>query len=162
MGGINYANVSKMMNLPDLDDMDYDPAGVYQALTGVENAAATSQDCMSIVLDRVTEKVCALSRRDENSKSSGQTYTYIETDFIKALKYGYVIEIQEPTTIVQPGVLPGLNSLLEQTGTITLPTGEVIERHPDAVVVVTTNIGYEGCRSMNRATRSVLKRCGTN
>jgi len=136
-----------MMNLPDLDDMDYDPAGVYQALTGVENAAATSQDCMSIVLDRVTEKVCALSRRDENSKSSGQTYTYIETDFIKALKYGYVIEIQEPTTIVQPGVLPGLNSLL----TITLPTGEVIERHPDAVVVVTTNIGYEGCRSINQS-----------
>lgn len=121
-----------MMNLPDLDDMDYDPAGVYQALTGVENAAATSQDCMSIVLDRVTEKVRALSRRDENSKSSGQTYTYTETDFIKALKNGYVIEIQEPSTIVQPGVLVGLNSLLEQTGTITLPTGEVIKRHPDA------------------------------
>ena len=98
-----------------------------------------------------TEKVCALSRRDENSKSSGQTYTYIETDFIKALKYGYVIEIQEPTTIVQPGVLPGLNSLLEQTGTITLPTGEVIKRHPDAVVVVTTNIEYEGCRGMNQS-----------
>ena len=29
MGGINYANISKLMNLPDLDDMDYDPAGVY-------------------------------------------------------------------------------------------------------------------------------------
>lgn len=151
MGGINYANVSKMMNLPDLDDMDYDPAGVYQALTGVENAVATSQDCMSIVLDRVTEKVRALSRRDENSKSSGQTYTYTETDFIKALKNGYVIEIQEPSTIVQPGVLVGLNSLLEQTGTITLPTGEVIKRHPDAVVVVTTNIEYEGCRGMNQS-----------
>ncbi len=25
------------MNLPDLEDMDYDPAGVYQSLTGVEN-----------------------------------------------------------------------------------------------------------------------------
>ena len=151
MGGINYANVSKMMNLPDLDDMDYDPAGVYQALTGVENAAATSQDCMSIVLDRVTEKVRALSRRDENSKNSGQTYTYTETDFIKALKNGYVIEIQEPSTIVQPGVLVGLNSLLEQTGRITVPTGEVIKRHPDAVVVVTTNIEYEGCRGMNQS-----------
>lgn len=151
MGGINYANVSKLMNLPDLDDMDYDPAGVYQALTGVENAAATSQDCMGIVLDRVTEKVRALSRRDENEKSSGQTYTYTETDFIKALKNGYVIEIQEPSTIVQPGVLVGLNSLLEQTGSITLPTGEVIERHPDAVVVVTTNIDYEGCRGMNQS-----------
>ena len=151
MGGINYANVSKLMNLPDLDDMDYDPAGVYQALTGVENAAATSQDCMSIVLDRVTEKVRVLSKREENAQSSGQIYTYIETDFIKALKNGYVIEIQEPSTIVQPGVLVGLNSLLEQTGAITLPTGEVIHRHPDAVVVVTTNITYEGCRGMNQS-----------
>lgn len=151
MGGVNYANVSKLMNLPELDDMDYDPAGVYKALTGVEKPDACSQDCMAIVLDKVTEKVRALSKRDENAKSSGQTYTYVETDFIKALKNGYVIEIQEPSTIVQPGVLVGLNSLLEQTGSITLPTGEIIERHPDAVVVVTTNVSYEGCRGMNQS-----------
>lgn len=155
MGGVNYTNVSKLMGLPDLDDMDYDPAGVYQSLTGNENSSATSQDCMRIVLDKVTEKVRALSKRDEASKSGGQTYSYIETDFIKALKNGYVIEIQEPSTIVQPGVLVGLNSLLEQSGTITLPTGEIIERHPDAVVVVTTNTSYEGCRGMNQ---SVLDR----
>lgn len=155
MGGINYANVSKLMKLPDLDDMDYDPAGVYMALTGVENAAATSQDCMSIVLDRVTEKVRELSKTVKDKISSGQTYRYVETDFVKALKHGYVIEIQEPSTIVQPGVLVGLNSLLEQSGSITLPTGEVIQRHPDAVVVVTTNTSYEGCRGMNQ---SVLDR----
>lgn len=155
MGGINYANVSKLMKLPDLDDMDYDPAGVYMALTGVENAAATSQDCMSIVLDRVTEKVRELSKTVKDKSSSGQTYRYVETDFVKALKHGYVIEIQEPSTIVQPGVLVGLNSLLEQSGSITLPTGEVIQRHPDAVVVVTTNTSYEGCRGMNQ---SVLDR----
>ncbi len=155
MGGINYANVSKLMTLPDLDDMDYDPAGVYMALTGVENAAATSQDCMSIVLDRVTEKVRELSKTVKDKNSSGQTYRYVETDFVKALKHGYVIEIQEPSTIVQPGVLVGLNSLLEQSGSITLPTGEVIQRHPDAVVVVTTNTSYEGCRGMNQ---SVLDR----
>jgi len=155
MGGINYANVSKLMKLPDLDDMDYDPAGVYMALTGVENAAATSQDCMSIVLDRVTEKVRELSKTVKDKNSSGQTYRYVETDFVKALKHGYVIEIQEPSTIVQPGVLVGLNSLLEQSGSITLPTGEAIQRHPDAVVVVTTNTSYEGCRGMNQ---SVLDR----
>ena len=151
MGGINYENVSKLMNLPGLDDMDYDPAGVYQALTGMENTNATSQDCMGIVLNKVTEKVRALSKRDQISQSNGQTYTYVETDFIKALKNGYVIEIQEPSTIIQPGVLVGLNSLLEQSGSITLPTGEVIKRHPDAVVVVTTNISYEGCRGMNQS-----------
>lgn len=151
MGGINYANVAKLMHLPDLDDMDYDPAGVYQMLTGVENADATSQDCMGIVLDKVTDKVQALSKRSENPSKSGQTYTYVETDFIKALKNGYVVEIQEPSTIIQPGVLVGLNSLLEQEGSITLPTGEIIQRHPDAVVIVTTNVSYEGCRGMNQS-----------
>lgn len=151
MGGISYANVAKLMRLPDLDDMDYDPAGVYQALTGVENLAATVQDCMSVVLEKVTEKVQSLSKRAENRQSSGQNYTYVETDFVKALKHGYLVEVQEPSTIIQPGVLVGLNSLLEQEGSITLPTGEIIRRHPDTVVIVTTNVSYEGCRSMNQS-----------
>ena len=151
MGGISYTNVAKLMRLPDLDDMDYDPAGVYQALTGVENLAATVQDCMSVVLEKVTEKVQALSKRAENRQSSGQNYTYVETDFVKALKHGYLVEVQEPSTIIQPGVLVGLNSLLEQEGSITLPTGEIIRRHPDTVVIVTTNVSYEGCRSMNQS-----------
>lgn len=151
MGGISYANVAKLMRLPDLDDMDYDPAGVYRALTGVENLAATVQDCMSVVLEKVTEKVQALSKRAENRQSSGQNYTYVETDFVKALKHGYLVEVQEPSTIIQPGVLVGLNSLLEQEGSITLPTGEIIRRHPDTVVIVTTNVSYEGCRSMNQS-----------
>ena len=151
MGGISYANVAKLMRLPDLDDMDYDSAGVYQALTGVENLAATVQDCMSVVLEKVTEKVQALSKRAENRQSSGQNYTYVETDFVKALKHGYLVEVQEPSTIIQPGVLVGLNSLLEQEGSITLPTGEIIRRHPDTVVIVTTNVSYEGCRQMNQS-----------
>ena len=151
MGGISYANVAKLMRLPDLDDMDYDPAGVYQALTGVENLAATVQDCMSVVLEKVTEKVQALSKRAENRQSSGQNYTYVETDFVKALKHGYLVEVQEPSTNIQPGVLVGLNSLLEQEGSITLPTGEIIRRHPDTVVIVTTNVSYEGCRQMNQS-----------
>lgn len=151
MGGISYANVAKLLRLPDLDDMDYDPAGVYQALTGVENLAATVQDCMSVVLEKVTEKVQALSKRAENRQSPGQNYTYVETDFVKALKHGYLVEVQEPSTIIQPGVLVGLNSLLEQEGSITLPTGEIIRRHPDTVVIVTTNVSYEGCRQMNQS-----------
>ena len=48
-------------------------------------------------------------------------------------------------------MLVGLNSLLEQSGSITLPTGEIIQRHPDTVVVVTTNVTYEGCRGMNQS-----------
>lgn len=151
MGGINYANVAKLLKLPNLEDMDFDPAGVFERLTGVSNEDATSRDCMAVVMDMVTEKIKQLSKPAEGESSSGQSYTYVETDFIKALKYGYVIEIQEPTVITQPGVLVGLNSLLEQSGSITLPTGEIIQRHPDTVVVVTTNVTYEGCRGLNQS-----------
>lgn len=151
MGGITYENVKKLMNLPELDDMDYDPAGVYKSLTGRECPSATSQDCMRLVLEKVTAKIAALSVNKGQAEQKGQTFSYIETDFIKALKNGYLVEVQEPSTIMQPGVLVGLNSLLEQDGAITLPTGEVITRHPDAVVVVTTNISYEGCRGINQS-----------
>ena len=151
MGGINYTNVAKIMNLPDLEDMDFDPCGVFQNLTGIVNEEVTSRDCMAVVMDMVAEKIKALSKPAEGESSSGQTYTYVETDFIKALKHGYVIEVQEPTVIMQPGVLVGLNSLLEQGGSITLPTGEVIQRHPDTVIVVTTNVTYEGCRGLNQS-----------
>ncbi len=79
------------MRLPDLDDLDYDPAGVYQALTGVENLAATVQACMSVVLEKVTEKVQALSKRAEKpAKASARYYTYVESGFCeKRLKHGY-------------------------------------------------------------------------
>lgn len=155
MGGITFENVKKLMDLPGLDDMDYDPEGTYKLLTGHAKAGTTSQDCMAEVMGRVTDKIQKLCTVKPETSNAGQTYTYMETDFIRALKYGYLVEIQEPTTIMQPGVLVGLNSLLEQNGTITLPTGEVIRRHPDAVVVVTTNVSYEGCWGMNQ---SVLDR----
>lgn len=60
---------------------------------------------MAVVMDMVTEKIKALTKPAEKKSTSGQTYTYVETDFIKALKNGYVVEIQEPTVITQPGVL---------------------------------------------------------
>lgn len=155
MGGINYENVKKLMGLPDLDDMDYDPEGVYLKLTGIARPGATSQDCMGKVLELVTDKLQQLCKVKPETVAAGQTYTYVETDFIRALKHGYVLELQEPTVIMQPGVLVGLNSLLEQDGSITLPTGEVIQRHPDTTIIVTTNITYEGCRGINQ---SVLDR----
>ena len=152
MGGITYGNVAKLLNLPDLEDVDYDPEGTYEALTGVKKDNATSQDCMAIILEKTISKVKALSAlKSGNTSDKGQTFSYTDTDFLRALKNGYVVELQEPTTIMQPGVLVGLNSLLEQEGSITLPTGEVIERHPDAVVIVTTNIDYEGCRGLNQS-----------
>ena len=154
-GGITYENVKKLLDLPDADDMDFDPEGAYLRMTGVEKSDATAHNCMDIALSLVTDKVQRLTAAKYASSSDGPKYNYFETDFLMGLKNGYVIELQEPANITQPGVLTGLNDLLEQAGTILLPDKRRIKRHPDAVVVITTNISYEGCRPLNQ---SVLDR----
>lgn len=124
------------VSVPSYDDIGFDPVGSYLQLTGIEKEDATPDDCLEIV---------------KGLAGSETRYEYTETDFLKALKYGWVCEIQEPTVIMQPGVLVGLNSLLEQDGMITLPNGEVIRRHPDCIIIVTTNVTYEGCRGLNQS-----------
>lgn len=80
---------------------------------------------------------------------------YIESNFIKAIKNGYVIEVQEPYVIAKQGVLTALNGLMDDSAGVTLPTGEFIQRHPDCVVIFTTNVSYVGCKKPNQ---SVLRR----
>ena len=75
----------------------------------------------------------------------------MDTPLLEAIRYGYVCELQEPSCIANPGVLVGLNSLLDNCQTITLPTGERVHRHPDTVIIVTTNSDYAGCRDVNQS-----------
>lgn len=147
MGGINYKNISKELNFPDFQTVDFDPATAYLTLTGVENENATAEECIDIMMQRAIEKTQQLCISSDGKVA----YKYVETQLVKAIRYGWVCEVQEPTVIMQQGVLVGLNSLLEQDGTVTLPTGEIIKRHPDAVIVLTTNISYEGCRALNQS-----------
>ena len=152
MGGITYGNIAKLMKMPDAEEIEYEPVSSYAKITGKAKADATVSECISAVLQIITDKMkCYYTSMNKEEKDSGQQFIYTETDFIKALKNGYVIELQEPNVIIQPGVLVGLNGLLETSGSITLPTGEIINRHPDSVVIQTTNGDYEGCRERNQA-----------
>lgn len=127
------------------EDVMFDTEGAYEALTGKKAPKGIDE---TEVLNLLIEK-----------KTEAKGFRYVETDLLKAIKYGWVCEIQEPTVISQPGVLVGLNSLLEQDGSITLPTGEVIKRHPDCIIIVTTNINYEGCRTLNQSLVSRMNLC---
>lgn len=85
----------------------------------------------------------------KNADDNSVGYTYAESPLLKAVRDGGVLEIQEPNVIVQPGVIVGLNGIMEPDGILVLPTGEVVKRHPNTIVVITTNTTYEGCRDMN-------------
>ena len=87
----------------------------------------------------------------EPSSSGGLSYRYVDSPLVRAVEKGYLLEIQEPSVISKPGVLAGLNALWDRLGTIRLMDGRVIRRHPDSVIVLTTNASYEGCRRMNQS-----------
>ena len=131
--------------LPKISDIVMHPPSVYMALTGDYDDNKTEDD----VLQKLIE--VAVARLAVKEEKQGQRIRYVDTPLLEAIRYGYVCEIQEPSCIANPGVLVGLNSLLDNCQTITLPTGERVNRHPDAVIIVTTNSDYAGCRDMNQS-----------
>lgn len=62
---------------------------------------------------------------------------------------------QEVAMIEKPGTLTRLNALFDDDAKTDLLNGEIIERHPDTVVIMTTNMDYIGCQMFNE---SVLSR----
>lgn len=132
---------------PSLIDIQMDPPSAYKKLTGIYDESVTDAEVYNKLLEVMEQDAKALA----SENSTGQRFRYVETPLINAIRNGYLIEIQEPTIIANPGVLVGLNALLDRCASITLTTGEVIHRHPDTVVVITTNNNYAGCRDMNQS-----------
>lgn len=133
---------------PSLMDIQMDPPSAYYKLTGQYEENITEDAVYEKLLEVISLKA---KQENEGGKSGGQHFRYVETPLIQAIRKGYVIEIQEPTVIANPGVLVGLNGLLDRCASVALPTGEIVRRHPDTVVVVTTNTNYAGCRDLNQS-----------
>lgn len=68
---------------------------------------------------------------------------------------GWIIEVQEPSVILNSGVLAGLNEYDHVNSVIPMPDGTYRRRDKDAVVIYTDNVTYEGCRQLNQ---SVIRR----
>ena len=148
-GDKSKSDVSAMLNIPSFEDVDNDFQNTYKKLFGKEaDAFSTPADCYAKINELMT-KSCSDGEPD---------FIYVESEFVKAYRNGWGIEIQEPTIIKRNSVLAGLNKALDNdpdAASITLPTGEVVRRHPDTVVIMTTNQDYDGC---NNIQQSVLSR----
>lgn len=131
--------------LPKISDIIMHPPSVYEELTGIYDDEKTEDDVLSKLIE------IAVGRLAQKEEPHGQRIRYVDTPLLEAIRHGYLCEIQEPSCIANPGVLVGLNSLLDNCQTITLPTGERVERHPDTVIIVTTNSDYAGCRDVNQS-----------
>lgn len=140
--GINFADSQDSEYIPTTAEIDSDPVGAYYNMTGEFVDTVTADEVKDALAERMAEK---------KSQKEEKDFRYVYTPLIEAIKNGYVLELQEPTVISKQGVLVGLNSLLDNCKAIQLITGEVIERHPDTVIVLTTNTDYNGCRELNQS-----------
>lgn len=132
---------------PSLTDIQMDPASAYYMLTGEYKDEIDESTVYQILLEKAQKD----GEHTAAAQSGNQVFHYVDTPLVEAIRNGYILEIQEPACIANPAVLVGLNGLLDQCKSITLPTGETVERHPDTVIVITTNVDYAGCRSMNQS-----------
>lgn len=114
-------------------------------------------DHYSLTSEGAREKLADLIRRLEEIDTTDVVhYKFYPSEIVRAMEKGYLLEIQEPTVIRDASVLVALNSALEQNGMLNLPTG-VVRRHPDCVVIITTNRNYQGNRPLNESLRDRMQ-----
>lgn len=126
---------------PSAEEMVFSPAGSYERITGEKKPEATASDCRDALASRISEI------------AAGQTggFRYVYSPLVQAMKYGWICEIQEPTVIQRPGTLAALNMMFDDSRMIRLLNGEEVHRHPDSIVIITTNVEYEGCSDLNQS-----------
>lgn len=144
---VDEKQLSLVGELPSFQDITLDPATAYEKLTGTYDEKVSENTVYEELIHHISEEM----KQKQAATSNSQQFRYVDTPLVEAIRNGYLVEIQEPTVIANPGVLVGLNSLLDRCNSVFLPNGEVIHRHPDTTIVVTTNHDYAGCRPMNQS-----------
>ncbi len=149
---LDFNGVRKEMGLPSVSDIMMDPESSFIKIykrrpTGNVDEGELIEMMINLVNKRVAKRL------------EGKDYKYVEGPLTKAIRYGYAVEIQEIGIVKRAGVAVGLNALLEtgRNAFITLPTGETLKKHKNAVIIFTSNNGYVGTANLNQ---SVLSRMG--
>lgn len=114
------------------------------------------QQHYSINQSAAKERLAKLIHRIDENQQETVHYKFYPSEIVRAMEKGYLLEIQEPTVIRDASVLVALNSALESNGMLNIPTG-VIQRHPDCIVVITTNRNYQGNRPLNESLRDRMQ-----
>lgn len=148
-----YALRDSGLTLPSFIEIASMPDVVYQQISGTKNDDAGEAECFAALVTKLMQ-VC---KKDANL-FGGETskFKVIHSDLTMGFQKGWLVELQEMNTILKPGVLVGLNNILEH-GQLRLPTGEIINRHPDTVIVFTQNVGYAGTTDGNQSVYSRIE-----
>lgn len=88
-------------------------------------------------------------------KDNGGEITYEDSPIVKALKNGWVCEVQELSVCTNQGAETFFNPILDKTKTFEDASGKTFTVHPDALIIFTYNPDY--CEN-NQIATSLLNR----
>lgn len=146
--------VAEIAGYPTIDDCYFDPEYSYEQITGEDGAGCDSQKAYTALCNKVMEITRSLIKKC--GKPSGEVqYKYIPSNIVRAIKNGWILELQEPSCMLQQGMLSCLFDVLDKDsiGIINTPCGD-IKRHEDFMIIATTNRKYRGTKPLNEAARS--------
>ncbi|WP_088549658.1 AAA family ATPase [Paenibacillus aquistagni] len=149
-----------VLNSEQLEELEPIDQAALKALyegDSFQSAASILADVLKLTSEEAAWKLKQLLKLAvEHADGENVEYRFYPSEIVRAYHHGYLLEIQEPNVIRDAAVLMALNSALELDGSINLPT-EVIHRHPDFIVVITTNRSYAGARPLNEALRDRIQ-----
>ena len=123
-----------------VEEILYEPDLAYEKLTGVKEKGKSPEQVFQWVVTNA------------NLFNKETKFEAVASPLVKALNRGWLVEIQEPTLIRDPGVLPKLNSFLEDN-VITTDAGITYTRN-GGVCLITTNVNCAGCTPLNASVQS--------
>lgn len=130
------------MKFPSLQEFVTDPMQVLEEVTHTRKEGITKSEAFRELLDAVYQSGY------QKAKNEGD-FVMQESEIIKGCRMPSVIEIMEASLIVEPGTLGKLNRLLDDSRKLDLLYGEVVERHPNAIIIITTNLNYVANREFD-------------
>ncbi len=119
-------DIKKILSEITEEDLTFEPEMV-AAKIGAKGS--TLKDILSAVLEAGSNK----------SGSSDMEYHYVPSPVVEIYEHGGVLELQEPASVKDVSVLTALYNVLEPGSSMTTPTGRRINRHPNCVVIITSN-----------------------
>lgn len=145
--------ICESYDIPTRAEVAFDPEDAWTRL-GKRSECPDEDEVVAAVETAIEDKVYRLAGiMNEQADKGSVSYQFVMSELLKAFQNGWLVEIQEAASVLRPGVLTELNSLLEPDGRIELPNGTCIHRHPDTIVVITTNRGYAGNVELNESLR---------
>ena len=132
-------------SIPSFMEIVNDPESAWETLTGKYEVGVTGEQVFFKMM----------SMASSGKTVSNARYKLVESNYVTALKNGWICEIQEMSRIKDPGVMVTLNEYDRPGARIPLANGESAVRAENAMVIYTDNVGYTSCRDIDP---SVMRR----